>query len=74
MGIELVQWALIVVAVIGYLWIVVSALTEGHVLWAIGIFFIPVLAFVYAIYQPRYARVPAILLLVGGLGSLFLST
>ncbi len=46
------------IGVIGWLWIVVLAFSEGEPLWGIGCLFIPPLTFVYGLLNYQEAKIP----------------
>ncbi len=46
------------VGVIGWLWIVVLAFSDGETLWGIGCLIIPPLTFVYGLLNYQEAKIP----------------
>ena len=57
----------LVVGLIGWLWIVVMAFSEGEMLWGIGSLIISPLAIVYGIMNFQELKIPLGMMVGGGL-------
>jgi len=56
------------VGIIGWLWIVVAAFTEGEALWGIGCLIISPLCLIYGFLNFQELKLPFYLVLVGFIG------
>lgn len=67
----LVGLTFMAVAIIGWLWITVTAFSEGDVLWGVGCLIISPLSVVYGIMNWYELKLPVIMVAVGFFGRVF---